>query len=129
MSRHKASYKAANGTSIKNHGQRNLSAMDESWNPFKMEAQVADVSTSLGSVFQICRSGNIVAFDDQGGVVMNKTTGRRIPIKLRQGSYEMDMWVPKPSRIENGKNHDPLSDRNHGTSLEEMSMDFIRQGL
>ena len=95
--------------------------MDESWSPFKLEAQVADVSTALGSVFHMCNSGNIVAFDNQGGLVINKATGRRMPIKLRQGSYEMDMWVPRASST-----GDP---RRLASSEEEaISMDFIRQG-
>ena len=121
MSKYNAEYRAANGTKIKNHGQRKISAMDESWSPFKLEAQVVDVSTALGSVFHMCNSGNIVAFDNQGGLVINKATGRRMPIKLRQGSYEVDMWVPRASST-----GDP---RNLASSEEEaISMDFIRQG-
>ena len=84
MSKYHAEYRVANGTKIKNHGQRSLSAMDESWSRFKLEAQVADVSTTLGSVYHVCKSGSIVVFDDQGGVVINKATGRRMPIKLHQ---------------------------------------------
>jgi len=53
--------------------------------------------------------------------VINKATGRRMPIKLRQGSYEMDMWVPRASST---------GDPRQQASCEEeaISMDFIRQG-
>ena len=112
MSRSNMSYRAANGTAIKNHGQRNLAAIDESWNPFKIEVQVADVSTPLASVFQICKSGNAVVFDQHGGAIINSRTRQSIPIRVRNGSYEMDMWLPKESRGSNNT-----------------SMDFIRRGM
>ena len=124
MSKNQATYRAANGTTIKNHGQRSISALDESWSPFKINAQVADVSTPLASVYQMCKSGNIVAFNSQGGAIINPTTGKKIPIKLRNGSYEMDMWMPKSCDTGQDTGQDSNS-----RAVEELSMDFIRRGL
>ena len=60
MSRNSAKYTAANGTPIKNSGKRDLKGIDDNYSPITLEAQVAEVSGALGSVYQICRAGNRV---------------------------------------------------------------------
>ena len=109
--------------------------------PIKLEAQVAEVSGALGSVYQICRAGNRICFDESGGVIVNMQSGRAIPIKQNKGSYEMDLWMPAAQ----GENQDigEMSDKQiqadgddgkdvklegEKSSDDEISMDFIRQG-
>ena len=86
MSKNNANYRAASGTPIKHHGKSSLAAYNDHWTPFKIEAQVADVSTPLASVYQMCRSGNTVVFNEKGGTVINRSTGKRFPIEQRNGA-------------------------------------------
>ena len=58
-----------------------------------------------------------MTFDDTGGVVLNKETKQVMPIALRDGSYEMEMWVPR----DKGKQIHEVE--------EEEGMDFLRQGM
>ena len=80
--------------------------------PLTLEAQIADVSGPLASVLQICKSGNIVVVDDNGGIIMNKATRKIMPIELRDGSYELETWIPRKNSQDSKDNH----------------MDFLRQG-
>ena len=94
MSRNQEGYRAANGTKIKNHGERSVCGLTDDWNSFKLKTQVADVRTPLGSVYHMVKSGNTVIFHEGGGEIRNNHSGRVIPIKERSGSYEVDLWVP-----------------------------------
>ena len=114
MSKNNANYRAANGSPIKNHGKRSLAAYNDYWTPFKIEAQVADVSTPLASVYQMCRSGNTVVFNAKGGTDINRSTGKRFPIDQRSGAYEINMWVPASKEVINeidkqGSREEPIS--------------------
>ena len=51
-------FRAANGTHIDNYSQRNITALEDTWSKLGMKAQVADVRTPLGSVYQILPAGN-----------------------------------------------------------------------
>ena len=46
-------FRAANGTSIKHHGEKRIEGWNDDFQPLAMIAQVADVKTTLGSVHQI----------------------------------------------------------------------------
>ena len=96
MSKAGAGYRAANGTAIKNHGEKALHGLTGDWTPFKINAQVADVRTPLGSVHHIVKSGNTVVFSKKGNWFMNDQTREKIMIRDRNGSYEIDLWVPSP---------------------------------
>ena len=74
--------------------ERMLAAYNDQWQPFRIEAQVAEVSTPLASVYQMCKSGNKVIFDERGGMVINKVSGKIMPIEVNNGAYEINMWVP-----------------------------------
>ena len=69
MSKAKAGYRAANGTPIRNHGEREIRGWTNEWSPFALTAQIADVRTALGSVYHMCRSGNRLIFDDDGSYI------------------------------------------------------------
>ena len=95
-----------------------------------MDAQVADVSTPLASVYQMCRSGNKVIFTEEGGTIINKRTGQKIPIDQRNGAYEFNMWVP--ANKDKDKDHKEKEQNeviaNDSEDQANMDMNFIRQG-
>ena len=126
MSKARSHYRAANGTQIKNHGKRAITAFNDQWTPLKVEAQVADVSTPLASVFQMCSSGNTVMFNGQGGKGINDKTGRIIPIELKNGAYEISLWVPASK--DRGKEVRQAEEPSRIMSNNEINMDFIRHG-
>ena len=95
-SRSGAGFRAANGTHIANHGQRNITALGDEWNTMKIKAQVADVRTPLGSVYQILRAGNIVHFEKGNCYMQNNTTGSKTPIHEKGGTFEIGLWIPAP---------------------------------
>ena len=93
MSKGGIKYRAANGTPIKNFGEKNLKGWTEEGIPFAFKTQVAEVKTPLGSVYHMVKSGNKVEFDASGGRIINQVTGQIIPIKERGGSYEIDFMA------------------------------------
>ena len=63
-----------------------------------MVMQVANVRKVLGSVGKFTDAGNRVVFDDdspEGSYILNKASGRRTKIELKNGNYIFRMWVPK----------------------------------
>ena len=56
-------FRAANGTHIANHGERHIKGLGDQWQALNLKAQVADVKTALGSVFQMLKAGNKVHFE------------------------------------------------------------------
>ena len=128
MSKSKSSYRAANGTKIKNHGKRSLVAYTDHWTPIRMDAQVADVSTPLASVYQMCKSGNKVIFTEEGGVIINKGTGQKLPIAQRNGAYEINMCAGKDRERKDDQKSMEIHQATRNASEDQIDMDFIRQG-
>ena len=65
-----------------------------------MTLQVTDCATTLGSVHRMVEAGNRVVFDVQGSYILNKGSGKITPIENRNGSYEFDLWVKAPPRVQ-----------------------------
>ena len=63
-----------------------------------MTAQVADVKTTLGSVNQMLRAGNIVHFETGNCYVEDTRTGRRTAVEEKGGTFEVGIWVPTADR-------------------------------
>ena len=59
-----------------------------------MTAQVADVKTTLGSVNQMLKAGNIVHFETGNCYVEDARTGRRTRADEKGGTFEVGIWVP-----------------------------------
>ena len=87
-------YRAANDSPIKVHGEMHFKGVNDSGNRLNMIMQVADVKVPLGSVSRIVNAGNAVTFDERGGIIVNRRTGRVTKLRENKGSYEFDMWVP-----------------------------------
>ena len=101
-------YKAANGTEIKNYGQKRIEGVDNKGVSTGITIQVADVHKTLASVGKMTDAGNtiifskgrsIIATDKEGEVAKaaikaakpNQTT----ELEKRNGVYTFDMWVNK----------------------------------
>ena len=91
-------FSAANGSHITNHGERKIEGLGEEWNPIGLRAQVADVKTALGSVYQMIQAGNSVHLEAGNCYISNQRTGRRTPIQEKNGTFEISVWVPKGPR-------------------------------
>ena len=94
-SRQGLSYRAANGTRIKNEGERKLIGYTGEGNFVDMGMQVGEVTKALGSARAMMRAGNRVVLDSDGSYVYNKGSGVKTKIEDRNGSFQFDIWVPR----------------------------------
>ena len=88
-------YSAANGTEIKNQGERRITGKTSDGTPITITVQVADVKKMLGSVSRMCDANNQVVFDNDGSYIKNKVNGRVTKLDRRNGVYKFDMWIPE----------------------------------
>jgi hypothetical protein len=123
-------YRAANGTKIKNYGERVVEGFTEDWSPVKVAMQVADVNKTLGSVYRMNECGNRVMLDGEESYIENKMTGKKTKIYLENGQYVFYMWVKKreedegvsSKRVLRGNKFAPLAEED-----DKMELDFIRR--
>ena len=93
-------YRAANGSMIKNYGQRIVSGLNENGKRVGLPIQVADVDKVLGSVREMVNVGNRVVFDKGSdgkccSYVEHKPTGHKTTIHERNGKFQFDFKTPK----------------------------------
>ena len=86
-------YVSATGNRIPNLGEKVLEAATEEGNHHRVTFQVTDVSRPLCAVSKVCQKGNRVIFDEHGGVVQNKATGRETYFGMQDGIYLLKMWM------------------------------------
>ena len=119
MSQKGPGFRAANGSPIKHYGQRTLKGLGDQFQQLNMTAQVADVKTTLGSVNQMLKAGNIVHFERGNCYVEDTRTKKRTKVEEKGGTFEVGIWVPK------------ATDGNHcngvETARETMKPTFHRQ--
>ena len=84
-------FRAANGNTIYNEGQRLVFMMTKEAAMRDMHFTVCSVTTALGSVSQMCRSGNKVAFNQpwhpDGSHIEHEQTGERFRLEGKGGLY------------------------------------------
>ena len=97
-------YFAANGTSIKKHGQRDCVGFSGDWVPLAVNVNVAEVRSNLGGGMPIIEADNRIVLDKDGSFIENKRTGSRIKVNHEKGAFTFDFWVPAPK-----SNHAPSS--------------------
>ena len=88
-------FRAANGTPIKNHGERVIEGSTQGGQSLIMRITVADVSNVLAPVSNICECGNKVVFDEEGSYIQDKRTGVKTEVHKRNGVYVIDMKLRK----------------------------------
>ena len=83
---------------VHNLGEKTIKGYNSEGVPAGIVFQVVEkVKDNLASVRKICSAGNRVIFDDgdpEGSYILNKASGRRNPIQLKNGNYVFKMWVP-----------------------------------
>ena len=95
MSQKGPGFRAANGSPIKHYGQRTLKGLGDQFQQLNMTAQVADVKTTLGSVNQMLKAGNVVHFETGNCYIEDTRTGRKTKMEEKGGTFEVGIWVPK----------------------------------
>ena len=65
-------YIAANGSEIKNEGEKRLRAFTEKGLPINMTWQIAEVKKPLASIGRICDAGNVAVLTEKGGYIVGK---------------------------------------------------------
>ena len=82
---------AANGAPMKHYGEKVVKFRGERGGIASMKFQVSDVTKPLASVARIVEQGNIVQMaKDEDCFILSVSTGRKIPIERRGGTYVMD---------------------------------------
>ena len=74
FSRYGINYTAANGTEIKNFGQKTLTGYSDEWTPLSVNVQIADVKSNLAAGMKIIEADNRIILDASGSYIENKKT-------------------------------------------------------
>ena len=82
---------AANGTFIKNYGEKKILGSTEDGRTIQMRMTVADVGKVLMSVAKVCESGYRVVFDEDGSYMEEKKSGTRTKLHKKNGVYVMNL--------------------------------------
>ena len=87
---------SASGDTIPNEGEQVLPMQSPEGHWVQQRWQMASVTKPLLSIGEECDDNKIVMFGKGGGAILNLEDGslRRFP-RIR-GSYEMEMWIPRP---------------------------------
>ena len=96
-SRKGQAYIAAGGERIPNIGQRILSVVTNEGHEAQALYQMAEVTRPLTAVGSTCDRGNVVVYGPYGGCIINRESGLQTNFERRGGTYELDLWVQKPS--------------------------------
>jgi hypothetical protein len=88
-------YRATNGTTIDNLGEKAIQGITKQGNKVGMTFQVADVTKPLGAVRAMLAAGNKVVFESGNSYIQDKTRTIRTPIEERNGAFVFDIWRPK----------------------------------
>jgi hypothetical protein len=83
MSRNGSGYVAANGTKIRNYGEKRIDGHTEAGGGMSMRIQRADGKKVLGSVHKMNLGGNVVALDGNKITRRTRRPGRRPGLSMR----------------------------------------------
>ena len=94
QSREGVEYEVANGSCIPNLGERRCQIMTlGSMIPKTITFQVADVHKALLSISKCADLGYECQLGKEGGFLLDKITGERIPLIRRENLYMLKTWV------------------------------------
>ena len=113
-----AYFRTARGDRVQNHGVRHICGLADDGTELSLMYNVAEVSTALDSVSQICDKGNIVVFTQQGGYICGPKC--KLEFVRRNDTYVRTTWVKRPSR-------DAAGDRSGSTMDVGALLGFPRQ--
>ena len=99
MSRAGRTYRAANGSQIRNLGQVRVPFVSPEGHKCSFPFQVAEVEHALLSVGHLAAAGNKVELHDKGGLITNVASGKTMALTRRGGVYVLRLRVsgfPRP---------------------------------
>jgi hypothetical protein len=94
MSKRGIGFIAANGSNIKNYGEKKIVGYTDDGEGVSLRIQCADVKKVLGSAHKMNLGGNVVVLDGERSYMQNKETGKKTRINYENGQYVMHVWVP-----------------------------------
>jgi hypothetical protein len=92
-SREGRGYRAANGTPIRNYGEKVIDGFTSSGDKVQVAMQVADVNKTLGSAFRMNQCGMVIVIDGDDSYFRDSRTGKITKVKMENGQYVFDIWV------------------------------------
>ena len=90
-----ARYTAAGGQELINAGEKRPQFKSGGVDGY-MAFQCTAVQKPLAAASRIAQKGNRVVLEEDGGFILNKATGKKIPLTIENGVYMMEMCV-KPA--------------------------------
>ena len=85
---------AANGSGIKNYGEKKTAGYTDDGEGVSMRAQCADVKKVLRSVHKMNLGGNVVVLDGGRSYMQKKGSGQKTKIIYEDGQYVLYLWLP-----------------------------------
>ena len=95
-------YVAANGSVIKNWGERLVRGETEEGIKVTMPIQIADVKRVLMSVHKLNQAGLIVVLDGKFSYFKEKLSGKTTKLHYSGGRYYFDIWTEAPKLQQEG---------------------------
>ena len=97
--RNGAKYRAAGGQELVNVGEKRPEFTTNGIKTSMTFQATTGVKKPLAAASRITGKGNRIILDDEGceSYILNKATGKKIPIVLENGIYMMEMIVSTPS--------------------------------
>ena len=99
MSKKGIGFVAANGSEIKNYGEKRVVGYTEEGEGVSLRVTCADVDKALGSVHRFNSGGNVVVLDGGRSYMQNKATGQKTRIEYENGQYVMYLWIPSTKEV------------------------------
>ena len=94
MSRKGIGFVAANGSGVKNYGEKMIVGYTDEGGAVSMKVQCADVKKVLCSVHKMNVGGNVVVLDGEKSYMHNKESGQKAKIRYEDGQYVLCLWLP-----------------------------------
>ena len=88
-------YTAAGGQELVNAGEKRPRFKSNGVDSY-MAFQCTGVHKPLAAASKIAQKGNRIVLEADGGFILNKATGKKIPLTIENGVYMMEMCV-KPA--------------------------------
>ena len=105
-------YQAANGTKIKNYGEKRLEGQNGHGRDTAITIQCAEVKKVLGSVSRMNEAGNTVIFSKGRSAIIRDPNSeiaeraireakaeRTTELRREKGVYKFDLWIPGGEEI------------------------------
>ncbi len=130
MSKNGIGYDAANGSKIKNYGEKNIIGYTEAGDGMSRKVQCAVVKKALGSVHKMNLGGNAVVLDGSRSYVQNKEMGRKSRMQYENGQYVVYLWVPLDHKTKEEEENKVLKGTRFAilaTEKESTKKDFPRR--